>query len=139
MVLGSSDVFDDVITKGMGEEVFVPAGTGPEDAIPVEVCLDAKHIYGEDCLFWGLFCEQSCEGAENVIYEGKITASRKILEEVRASGSSTSFGVAVPLSFSPLCSSYGRDWTVAYITVILVVVILIGVILYQRHKRNESF
>jgi hypothetical protein len=137
IVLGVSDEFKDVVTNIETEPVYVEPNTTQEKAVPVNVCFEVGDVYKDDCLIFGMMCKQEC--GENVMYEGNILATEyKEQGETEAMGSSTSLSFSVPLKLSVNCNERGRDWTLAYLVGIIVVLILIGVIVYRIIKSKKE-
>lgn len=133
-ILDVSDELKDVIANIDTEPKFISAETYHEEAIPVEFCFKVANIYEDDCLLGNVMCKQVCE-QEETTYSGKILVKEEPQESSQETGSSTSFGVSVPLNLKVKCTETGRDWTFAYLLIIVAVLILIAILLYKRKEQ----
>lgn len=136
-ILGVSSDLKDIIVKEESEAKLIKAGTTNDKSVPVEFCFQIAEIYSKDCLIGNMICKKTCEEPQ-VIYSGNVVAMEEPSETAkRATGSSTSLGISVPLRLKVKCNPYPRDFTLAYILVIAIVLIMILWILYRKRKRKN--
>ncbi|MBD3262798.1 hypothetical protein GF374_00270 [Candidatus Woesearchaeota archaeon] len=125
-----------VVENEESETKLIKANTLHDDAIPVELCFKIKEVYEKDCAVGEfLLCEQDCD-CEQVSYSGEIS----VIEEGNKitggfAGSKTALGVTVPLKLKVKCEEY-KDYASAYVIVIAIVLMLIGLTLYKRRKKH---
>jgi hypothetical protein len=137
-LLSVSDELKDIIIKEESESKLITGETMHDMAVPIEFCFDIAKVYEEDCLIGGLICEQTC-GEEQVIYEGKIVAMEGSTGGGGgAAGSATALGVSVPLKLKVRCFQHARDWTIVYVTVLIVALLIVGYMLYKRKPKKKK-
>ncbi len=133
VTLSVSSELKSVITKEESETKLIKSGTSHNNAVPVEFCFEIAKVYEENCLIDSVLCEQNCEEPE-VSYEGKIMVMEK--QEggnvTGTTGSATSLGVSVPLKLRVKCNQHPRDWTLVYVVVIVISIMLIALILHRK-------
>ncbi len=135
--LTASEELKPIIVKEDTEPKFIKAETYHEQAIPIEFCFKVARVYARNCLVGGMLCEQTCTEPQ-VEYSGNILALEEQTGGTTGTGSATSLGVSVPLKIKVACNAHPRNYTPAYIAIIIIALLLIAWILYKKQKGNAN-
>ncbi len=134
-----SDEFGEIkniLIEQESEEKFVPANTASNVAIPIEFCFKVPNIYERDCWIGGFICEQECN-EEQKVYEGEVLVKSvpPPTELGGGGGSATSMAVSAPLRIKVQCNAHSRDFTLIYMVLALVSLMVIGIVLYRKYRK----
>jgi hypothetical protein len=136
-IYDKSGELNKILTEQEAEEKIIPAHTASNEAIPVEFCFKTVRIYSRDCWIGNSFiCKQECN-EEQKIYSGEvIVKSLPLPTEIGgAGGSATTMSVSAPLSIKIRCNPHSRDFTLIYLILALISIIVIGIILYKKYRK----
>ena len=87
-----------------------------------------------------LLCSQSCE-EEMKIYEGRVEVvevSESQLKEGGSGGSATTMTVSAPLRVKVQCIPYSTDYSLVYIVVGAIALIILAWRIYKRKSKVNS-
>jgi hypothetical protein len=134
-----SEELSEVLITQETETIQIPGETGHEEAIPVEFCFRApRGVYKKDCLFLNMFCEQKCE-ADMKEFAGEVAVVEISDSNIEGEGgSATTMAVAAPLNVRIKCNPHTRDFSLIYIVVALIALIIIITIVSKRLKHKKK-
>jgi hypothetical protein len=132
-----SDNLKPVLTMQETETKLVPAYTSSNESIPIEFCFKAPNVYSQDCLIAGLMCEQKCT-EEMKQYDGEVIVSSVPFSAPSggSGGSATKMAVGAPLSIKIQCIPHGRDFTIVYVFIAIMSILIIGGLLYKKYRKS---
>jgi len=131
-----SDELQEVLDVQDINSTLIPAHTASTEAIPIEFCFDVpERIYGKNCWFGGFFvCEQECK-EEQMIYEGDVEI--RSVPPPSGGGSSATMAVSAPLRVKVKCVPHGTDYTLLYVVLAVVALVVITLIMKYRKPKSE--
>jgi len=135
-----SEELQPLLTDAESEVKYIAAQTSSANAIPIEFCFRTPKVYKQDCLlFNSLICRRDCAEPQ-VVYTGQVNAMEtpKDITIGGAGGSSTSMTVAAPLKIKVACVKTGRNYSVVYLAIGLVALILLALSFIRRSKREKN-
>ncbi|HIH52262.1 hypothetical protein J4412_02780 [Candidatus Pacearchaeota archaeon] len=114
----------------------IPKYTFHDASIPVKFCFKTPIVYKQDCLVFDKFlCKQDCT-EDMKIYSGEVQVlevNEAALTPGGSGGSSTSMSVSAPLKVKVKCLAHSRDYSLVYI---IVGIIALLVLLWKIYKKN---
>ena len=133
------DSLKEVLVMQESETKFVPANTSSNNSIPVEFCFKAPKVYSRECLVGDFLCKQDCLEPQKV-YDGEVSIkSAPSNSKVTGSGgSTTTMEVSAPLRLKVVCNAHPTDFSLVYILLAIISLIVILVTLYKRNQKPES-
>ncbi len=136
-----SEELQGIIESIEAETKYVPAQTSSSEAIPVEFCFKTPRVYTRDCsLFDKFICKQECT-EERKEFNGdveiiEVSGKTKVGGTV---GSATQMSVSAPLTIRVKCIPYPRNYSLIYIIVSLIaLILLITNIIKEKKKSNKK-
>ncbi|MBU0929804.1 MAG: hypothetical protein KJ623_01920 [Nanoarchaeota archaeon] len=132
-----SDNFKDIVIEQEVDKTLIKAETMHEAAIPVKYCFKTPKVYEEDCLlFNSLICKKECN-EEQKNYKGSIIIKEDTTTDLQSGGSATAFAVAAPLELIIRCNAHSRDYSLVYLTVSMIFLVIIIVHLYNKFRKPK--
>ncbi|PJE81317.1 hypothetical protein COU58_03125 [Candidatus Pacearchaeota archaeon CG10_big_fil_rev_8_21_14_0_10_32_42] len=136
-----SESLQEIIISSDNKVDSIPRSTFSNSSIPVRFCFKTPSIYKKDCLLLdSLLCSQSCE-EEMKIYEGRVEVvevSESQLKEGGSGGSATTMTVSAPLRVKVQCIPYSTDYSLVYIVVGAIALIILAWRIYKRKSKVNS-
>ncbi|MEM0465414.1 MAG: hypothetical protein QXW97_01785 [Candidatus Pacearchaeota archaeon] len=131
-----SENLKSILIMQESETKFVPAYTSSNESIPIKFCFKAPKVYKKDCLIGNLLCEQKCN-EEMKEYNGEVIASSVPFAAPSggSGGSATRMVVGAPLSIRIKCIPSSRDFTLIYILIAVISVLVIALLLYKKYRK----
>jgi hypothetical protein len=130
-----------IIASVNSEIQFIPHDTSSANAIPVQFCFKTPKIYQEDCaLFSKLICKQDCK-EEMKMFEGDVNVVEvpgPSESEGGVGGSATKMSVSAPIRVRVACEPHSRNYSVVYIVVGAIALVLLLVHLAIRKNRKKK-
>lgn len=136
--LDISDSLREIFKDYKSVPKFIPAKTYSNSSEEVEICFYVPEVYPKDCLIGGFVCEKSCD------YDMKTFEGSVMVNEVRdesyggITGSAVSLGVSSPLRVRVKCVESSRDWTLVYVFVFVISVIMVISLVYLRNNSKNK-
>jgi len=119
----------------------IPKYTYSNSSIPVKFCFRTPDVYKEDCLVFGKFlCKQTCNEPMKV-YSGELEVlevSEAIVKSGGSGGSSTSMSVSAPLKVKVQCLKHTRNYSLIYILIGLIALLILLWRIYIRKKGKRK-
>ena len=134
-----SDSLQGIVASTSGEVDSIPAYTYSNNTIPVKFCFRTPQVYKQDCLVAGLLCSQSCSEPMKV-YDGQVEVvevSESQLNSGGSGGSATQMSVSAPLKVKVECIAHGTDYSLVYIVVGLIALIIL-LWRWLKHKKQSK-
>jgi hypothetical protein len=134
-----SGELNSILTDQEAEEKLVPSNTPSEASIPIKFCFKAPQVYERDCWIGdSVICKQECK-EEQKIYEGEVAAvSIPGLEgNVGSGGSASAMSVSAPLRIRINCNAHDRDYSLIYILLAVISLIVIGWTLFNKYRKPK--
>lgn len=131
-----------IVDDKSSEVQFVPKLTSSDNAIPIEFCFSVPRVYERDCLIGdSLICKKNCY-EEMEIYSGEVEVfelSEDYMKGFENSGSMTQMSVSAPLSINVQCISHDRDWSLIYlfIAIMSLVLLFFNILKIRKISRRE--
>lgn len=136
-----SDSLQGIMKSQESSIEFIPAQTSSKDAIPVEFCFKTPRIYERNCLIGNsLICKQEC-GEEMKVFSGEvevIEVSEAEFQAGGAGGSATQMSVSAPLKIRVQCIESGYNFSVVYISIILIAGIWLVINLTRKKEVSKK-
>jgi hypothetical protein len=133
----------EILSSSDADLTFVPKGTPSSATIPVTFCFKTPTVYEKDCLI-GQFalCKQECVEPMK-IYEGEvevIETDGEVVKSGGSGGSSTQMSVSAPLRVKVQCVAHKRNYSLIYISVALVAIIVLAweFLFKKKLKKRKS-
>ncbi len=123
----------EVIIGASTEEKIIKAHTPPTDAEQIDFCFKVPSVYKKDCIIGDVLCEQRCE-EETKSFKGEIIMTEEPLDSSGGTGSGATVSASAPLTLVVNCVEYERDWSLAYVVGIVIVLVLLGILLYNEYS-----
>jgi hypothetical protein len=128
-----------IMIEAESEVRRVPANTPSSAALPVEFCFKTPKIYEQDCWIMDRFiCKQTCEGVEMKTFEGEVSVYEdpESISNFGTGGSATSMSVSAPIRVRVECNPHSRNFSLIYITIALIALILLVIHWITKKKTN---
>ena len=131
-----SEELKEILIMQEAETKLVPKNTASTESIPIEFCFKSPTVYERDCwLANTLICKQDCN-EEQKVYSGEVVV-KSVASEIEGGGSATTMAVSAPLNIKIKCNACPRNFTLIYVTVIIISLITIGLILQKKYKKPK--
>jgi hypothetical protein len=128
-----------LLTSQEAETKLIPANTASTAAIPVKFCFEVPQVYSKECLIGDIICKQECK-EEQIVYEGEVSV-KSVPGNAAISGSggsATQMSVSAPLKIKVVCNPHGLDFSIVYITLIIISIVAILIILYLKQRKPDK-
>lgn len=131
-----SEELKEILIMQEAETKLVPKNTASSEAIPIEFCFKSPRVYERGCwLANTLICKQDCN-EEQKVYSGEVVV-KSVASPIEGGGSATTMAVSAPLNVKIRCNVCPRNFTLIYVTVIIISLIVIGLILQKKYKKPK--
>ncbi len=134
--LETSKEINEILKTKDVDTVNIVAFTTHENSIPAKLCFDVPEVYEKDCLIGNVLCEKRCD-QEPIVYGGEIIVSEKPTA-TQNGGSSTSSSASSRLNVKVNCTPEARNLIPLYLVIIVILVIVIASMLYQKRKIQKG-
>ncbi|MFA5142456.1 MAG: hypothetical protein WC471_05820 [Candidatus Woesearchaeota archaeon] len=126
-----------IIEGVKSSDSLVEASTSSINAKMIDFCFKVPIVYPEDCLWNGLICEQKCE-VETKTYSGEVVMTEAPAQTTGGTaGSGATIAASAPLKLTVNCKAHKRDWSIVYVTLILLVLVILGVLIYRKYRKPK--
>jgi hypothetical protein len=127
----------EIITTSAVTDELVPAKTSSANAKEINFCFTMPKIYQDDCLVGNLICEQTCQSPAQSFTGDVVMTETMIGNAGGTAGSGTTIAASAPLTLTALCQEKSRDWSIAYLSAILVCAIVFMSALYIKYRKPK--
>lgn len=130
-----TDELKEIVIGKSSEDKIVKAGTKSSEAEEINFCFKVPNVYEKDCLIGNLVCEQMC-GQEVKSYQGELVMTEELVEASGGgtAGSGATIAASAPLKIIVSCNKHDREWGLVYITAIILVLCITGILLYRKYR-----
>ena len=118
------------------DSVFVPAGTGKDEALNAQICYKTPDLRTKKCTIPFILCKYECDVLEET-YKGQVLASPAMPSELEGSGSSVGMSVAAPFTLLVKCEGEGYDYVPIILLISGVFVLILTIIFLKRKSKKH--
>ena len=129
---------NEVISGTSFEDKIIKANTASANSENIKVCFKIPKIYEEDCWISNLICKQECSVPVKA-YSGELLMTEAPLSSKigETAGSGATIAASAPLALTVNCKQHGRDLTIIYILIIVLVVLFLIKHLYKKYSKPK--
>ncbi len=136
-----SDSLKEIVESSDAKVDSIPKYTYSNSSIPVKFCFRTPDVYKEDCLLFDKFlCKQTCSEPIK-IYSGELEVlevNEATVKSGGSGGSSTSMSVSAPLRVKVQCLKHARNYSLIYLLVGLIALLILIWRIYVRKKGKRK-
>ncbi len=136
--IGVSEPLKEVLTLQEADTKLLPGGTSSSSAIDMQFCFKVPKVYTRDCSIGSFICALSCDEPQKE-YVGDIFLQTVAGDSAaEGGGSATAMSVSQDMNVRVACNPHPRDYTLIYIVVALISIIVVGSILFNKYRKPKE-